>query len=488
MDQSSQRRIGRCIVEAIKAQIHEGALQPGGRVPSTRALAAEWGVSRTTVTAAYEQLLAEGYLEARQGARTTVASGVASVPAALQGEVTSSADLSTFGRRVVDLTKPGLPLARVTIDFRYGELAGTDFPTLAWRRSLTRAAMRRPARLRYDEPQGSAALRLALQGYVWRARGIRCDVDQIIVVNGSQQGIDLCARLLLDPGDRCVIENPAYNLARTIFMAGGAALVPVPVDREGIRTDGMPAARLAYVTPSHQFPLGHVMSAARRSALLSWAQRVGAYIVEDDYDSEYRYDIAPVPPLQTIGQDRVIYIGTVSKTLSPALRLGYVIVPKGLRVPFADAKRLTDRHAPILEQEALADFLSSGAYERHVRGARRRNRGRRTALVDALRRLLGDRIVVTGAEAGLHLVAWIPEVPAEAEEEFLQAARSAGLGLYPASPLYDPASERPMHLGIVLGYAGLSLDEIEKGVRLLTRILAKWARPEPADHSSYRGS
>jgi len=474
VDQLNEPGIGRRLVEAIKAQIHQGAYRPGGRLPSTRALAAEWGVSRTTVTAAYEQLIAEGYLEARQGARTTVASGAGPAPEPPQAEAAGCVGLSGFGRRLLDLSPPDLQLAPVTIDFRYGELAGSDFPTLAWRRALIRSATRRTARLRYDDPQGSATLRAALQGYVWRARGIRCDVDQIIIVNGSQQGIDLCARLLLDPGGRCLIEDPAYGLARAIFVAVGAALVPVPVDREGLQTHAMPDARLAYVTPSHQFPLGHVMSVARRSALLAWAHRLGAYIVEDDYDGEYRYDIAPIPPLQTMDQDRVIYVGTVSKTLSPTLRLGYVIVPRGLRAAFAGAKRLTDRHAPLLEQEAFAELLSSGAYERHVRSARRRNRARRAALVDGLDQLLGDRVAVTGAQAGLHLVAWLPQVPAEAEADFLRAARAAGLGLHPASPLYDPATPRPGHLGLLLGYAGLSVLEIEKGVRLLAGVLANW--------------
>ena len=172
---------------------------------------------------------------------------------------------------------------------------------------------------------------MALQGYLWRARGLRCEPDQIVVVNGSQQGLDLCARLLLDPGDRVVIEDPGYVLARQIFLAAGAALIPVAVDREGMRTEGLPAARLAYVTPSHQFPLGSVMSAGRRQELLAWARRTGAYVIEDDYDSEYRFDIAPIPPLQALGRrrERVIYLGTVSKTLSPTLRLGYLVVPRG---------------------------------------------------------------------------------------------------------------------------------------------------------------
>jgi GntR family transcriptional regulator / MocR family aminotransferase len=260
-------------------------------------------------------------------------------------------------------------------------------------------------RLRYGDPCGSPDLRTALQGYLWRARGLRCEPDRIVVVNGSQQGIDLCARLLLDPGDRVVMEDPGYNLARQAFSAAGADLIPVAVDREGMRTGELPAARLAYTTPSHQFPLGSVMSAGRRRDLLAWAQRTGAYVIEDDYDSEYRFDIAPIPPLQALdGAGRVIYLGTVSKTLSPTLRLGYLVVPTALTAIFAEAKRLADRHTPSLEQEALTDLIGSGGYERHVRRVRRRNGQRRAALLAALSVTLGDEVTVVGADAGLHVV------------------------------------------------------------------------------------
>ncbi|TIX54022.1 MAG: PLP-dependent aminotransferase family protein, partial [Mesorhizobium sp.] len=238
-------------------------------------------------------------------------------------------------------------------DFRYGDLSGADFPVLAWRRASNKAILRRGARLRYGDPQGSSALRVALQGYLWRARGINCVPDQIVIVNGSQQGLDLCARLLLDPGNPFVIENPGYPLARHAFAAAGGVAVPVAVDADGLRTDALPPARLACVTPSHQFPLGSVLSATRRRSLLAWATATGAYIVEDDYDGEYRHDIVPISPLQTLGAESVIYVGTFSKTLSPTLRLGYLVIPTGLCRAFSEAKRLTDRHAPMLEQDVL---------------------------------------------------------------------------------------------------------------------------------------
>jgi GntR family transcriptional regulator/MocR family aminotransferase len=363
-------------------------------------------------------------------------------------------------------------------DFRYGDLAAADFPMLAWRRAVTRALLRPRPRLRYGDPCGSPDLRAALQGYLWRARGLRCEPDQIMVVNGSQQGLDLCARLLLDPGDRVVMENPGYNLARQVFLAAGAEVVPVAVDREGMRTDGLPAARLAYVTPSHQFPLGGVMSAGRRRDLLAWARRTGAYVIEDDYDGEYRFDIAPIPPLQALdGAGRVVYLGTVSKTLSPTLRLGYLVVPAALTAILAAAKRLADRHTPTLEQEALADLIENGAYERHVRRVRRRNGERRATLLASLSATLGDAVTVVGADAGLHVVVWLNRVPRAREDALVARARAAGLGLYPVAPLYASAqaTARPDTAGLVMGYASLDERAIERGVRTLKAVLEAFA-------------
>jgi GntR family transcriptional regulator/MocR family aminotransferase len=371
-------------------------------------------------------------------------------------------------------------------DFRYGEVAAADFPVLAWRKAVGGALLRRRGRLRYGDPRGSAELRTALQGYLWRARGLRCEADQVVVVNGSQQGLDLCARLLVDPGDRVVMEDPGYALARQVFLAAGAEVVPVAVDREGLRTERLPAARLAYATPSHQFPLGGVLSAARRRELLAWAARHGAYVIEDDYDSEYRFDIAPIPPLQALDEaGQVIYLGTVSKTLSPTLRLGYLVVPAALAEAFALAKRLTDRHAPALEQEALAELIASGTYERHVRRVRRRNGERRAVLLAALSASLGDAVTVAGADAGLHLVVWLNRVPRGQEEALVARAQAAGLGLYPVTPLYAcPPAARPDTAGLVMGYAALDEQAIRRGARLLAEILASFAGDQAAAAAS----
>jgi GntR family transcriptional regulator/MocR family aminotransferase len=464
------------IVTAIKSQIRTGRFGAGARLPSTRALAAEWGVSRTTVTAAYEQLSAEGYLETRPGARARVVPNLEPPVPGLgpAAPPPSAVRLSAYGQRLARSAPPAQPdPGRLAVDFRYGDLAAADFPTLAWKKVVDAALLRRPARLRYGDPCGSPALRTALQNYLWRARGLRCESGQIVVVNGSQQGLDLCARLLVDPGDRVAIENPCYHLARQTFLAAGAELVACDVDREGMRTDGLGPARLAYVTPSHQFPLGGVLSVGRRHELLAWAQRTGAYVVEDDYDGEYRFDIGPIPALQALdGAGRVIYLGTVSKTLSPALRLGYLVLPAPLCAAFGQAKRLADRHTPGLEQEALADFIESGAYERHVRRVRRRNGERRAALLAALAARLGGRATVVGADAGLHVVVWLDGVPQAREDMLAARARTAGLGLYPVGPLYAPSpASRPDMAGLVIGYASLDEQAIAEGVRRLAAVL-----------------
>lgn len=476
MVQSGGDGIARRIIAAIKEQIHGGALKPGDRLPSTRAFAAEWGASRTTITAAWGQLIAEGYLVTRRGARAVVAQGLGPASAAppRQGGAARAPQLSGFARRLLDLPVPAARPAAQIADLAYGDLSGVDFPALAWRRALNAAALRRPPRLRYEDPRGSPVLRDALHRYLWRARGIRCTPDLVVIVNGSQQGLDLCARLLLDFGSPFVMEDPGYILARHAFLAAGGTAIPVPVDADGLRTDDLPSARLAYVTPSHQFPLGGVLSATRRRALIAWAARSGACIIEDDYDGEYRHDIAPIPPLQALDPDTVVYVGTFSKTLSPTLRLGYVVVPRGLVRAFVAAKQLTDRHTALLDQDALAALLESGAYERHVRGMRARNGARRKALLEVLTARLGRRVTIAGSGAGLHVVARLEGVDPAREPEIIAAARAAGVGLHPLSPLYDPAGPGPRSAGFVLGYAGTDVDTLRRAGETLASVLRRY--------------
>jgi GntR family transcriptional regulator / MocR family aminotransferase len=472
----------RQIYEALRDQILGNVYGADGLLPSSRSLAHELGVSRSTVTVAFEQLAAEGFIDIRHGARPRIASAVAQMGRAVaKSRASLRMRLSTYGERVRQAApRPEEPSRNLIADFRYGDLSRSDFPVLAWRRAVVTAITRRPERLSYDEPCGSRRLRTALQGYLWRSRTVRCDVDQIVVVSGSQQGLDLCARLLLDTGDRFVMEDPGYLMARRVFSATGAAAVPIPVDEDGLETERLAKAeaRLAYVTPSHQFPMGGVLPIARRHQLLAWAKQFEAYVIEDDYDSEYRYDTKPIPPLYALeGSDNVVYLGTISKTLSPTLRIGYLVVPSGLQSVFSAAKQVMDRHTSLVEQDALATMLETGAYDSHVRRVRRRNGERRQTLLDALRRRFGERIRIDGAAAGLHVVVWFRDVPLTSETALIEAARARGVGIYPVSALFDQRRpgrpHRPAFVGIVMGYSALDAGQIERGCHLLAQAVAK---------------
>jgi GntR family transcriptional regulator/MocR family aminotransferase len=474
---STGRMGARQIYEALRDQIASHVYGTDGLLPSSRALADEMGVARSTVTVAYEQLAAEGFIETRHGARPRVARAVVARghTRAISRPLARKVRLSAFGERLrQDPPHWTEPPRGLIANFRYGELSPADFPVQAWKKAVTTAMARKPERLAYDDPCGSLRLRTALQGYLWRSRSVRCELDQIVVVNGSQQGLDICARLLLDSGDRFVMEDPGYQMARHTFAATGAIAVPIPVDAEGLQTERLEdvAARLAYVTPSHQYPLGGVMPIGRRHQLLAWARKADAYVIEDDYDSEYRYDTRPIPPLHALERsDNVIYLGTVSKTLSPTLRIGYLVVPAGLRSLFAAAKQIMDRHTPLVEQDALAAMLESGAYDRHVRRVRRHNAERQQALLDALHRRFGDRVRIEGTAAGLHVVAWFDDLPQKREDALIQAARARGVGIYPVSALLVGPRRTQKGVGLVMGYSALEPAQIERGCKLLAQAL-----------------
>ena len=482
---------GRRVYRLIRSQLADGTLALGAQVPSTRSVAAELGVSRTTVTAAYEQLAAEGFIATSVGrvARVMAVPAVPADPPVSARRRAPARPLSAYARRVSRFAAPQATTSP-PIDFRYGPLAGTDFPLQAWRKAC-QAALATPAtRLEYIEPEGDLGLRTALQGYLRRARGIACSADRIVVVHGSQQAIDLCARLLLDPGDAYVFEEPGYLMARCCFDATGARAVPVPVDAHGIDTDQLPddpAVRLAYVTPSHQFPLGGVLPVGRRQQLLQWARRRRAWIVEDDYDGEFRYGQRPIDALQVLDGDHcVIYVGTVSKALSPQLRLGYLVLPPALVPVFRHAKRQTDRHAPVLDQRVLATLIDNGGYERHVRRMRREHEARRAALLMAIAAHLPAGCEVAGAAAGLHVVLWLHALHNRDERRLVEAALAQGVGVYPVSPLYARAANaRRRPAGLVVGYASLSTAQIARGVEILgdvirrtfPRVVPPYARP-----------
>jgi GntR family transcriptional regulator/MocR family aminotransferase len=444
-------------------------------------LAAELGVARSTVTVAYEQLAAEGYLEVTQGSRPKVPRNLrlpAHQPKSLPRPSTDHRPLSDYGKRLCNW-QPWKPRPNLRVDFRYGNISSSDFPHKAWKHAFNASmrAVERQESFAYIDSRGLLTLRKALQGYLWRARGIRCEADQIVIVNGSQQGLDICARLFINPGDRVVVEEPAYSLARVIFCTYGATIAPISVDADGMATDDLQAihgARLGYVTPSHQFPLGGVLPTGRRQQLLDWSNRNGVYLIEDDYDGEFRYDIKPIEPLYSLDTNRrVIYLGTLSKTLSPQLRLGYLVVPPHLIEAFARAKKLSDWHSPLLEQGALAELIGTGTYERHVRQIRRRNGQRREQLLAQLARHLGNQVTVIGSSAGLHVVVWFNYISWTKEQKLIDLAEKNGVGLYGVSPLYD-TKERRLTMpvaGAVFGYAALSSEQIEEGCLRLRKTL-----------------
>ncbi|MBX3023519.1 PLP-dependent aminotransferase family protein [bacterium] len=482
----------RQLYRALRAAIVDGTLAPGARLPATRALAGELGVSRTTVLLAFEHLAAEGYLAGRHGSgsyvqaapaprRTTLARG-ANQPAPRLSAY--GAALAAAQRRPLfsgySSERPALPY-----DFRYGAPSMVDFPLRAWQRCLGRRARRAaPRAYDYGHRQGSPALRAALAGYLRRARGIACEPDEMLIVNGSQQALDLAARVLLDRGDRAVVEEPGFEGARNALRAAGAELVFAPVDGEGfdpaVLARGGRAARLAYATPSHQYPLGGVMPYGRRVALLDWAARADAWVIEDDYDSEFRFAGRPLEALKALDeQRRVLYVATCSKVMFPALRIGYAVLPPALVEPFTRAKAIADGGSPVLEQDALADFIAGGDFERHLRRSRSRLGARRAVLLAALERELGDAVEVAGANAGMHLVVWLRDVPATRIGALARAAAEVGVGIYSVSPFY---ATPPARAGLLLGYAALDERDIRLGVERLARLIAhrRWGDGSPA--------
>jgi GntR family transcriptional regulator/MocR family aminotransferase len=426
--------------EQLRAAVRSGRLAPGVALPSSRSLARELGVSRGVVVDAYAQLGAEGYLVARQGAPTRVSD--ASSPA------TGTAPAAAAERPP-------------RFDFRPGGPDVSLFPRAAWLASLRRALRDAPdARLDYGDPRGAPELRAALARYLGRARGVACDPERVVVTSGMAQGMALIARALTAQGARRVgVEDPSSTPGRDQLASNGLEIVPVPVDADGLRVDVLErrAPDAAFVAPAHQFPLGVVLAPERRAALIDWAARTGALVLEDDYDAEYRYDRAPVGAVQGLAPELVAYAGSVSKTLAPGLRLGWMVAPERLADAVVAAKASDDLGTPVVEQLALADFLEHGELDRHLRRTRTVYRARRDALVSALARELPG-CAPAGVAAGLHLV--VP-LPAETDERaVLDRARSSGVGLYGLSE----HRIEPGPPALLLGYGRIAEPAIEAGV------------------------
>jgi GntR family transcriptional regulator/MocR family aminotransferase len=476
VDRKAPKALHRQIYDAYRTAIADGSLRPGQRMPSTRVLASEIGVSRFPVLNAYAQLLAEGYFESRVGAGTVVSSSlpdqVSSAFTSVHLAATRSGPRPVASRTSILPRRGGAPWLLGWGAFGVGQVAVDQFPHRVWSSLVSRRSRNMDIKsFHYGGQMGFAALRETIASYLRTSRSLHCEAEQVMIVSGSQQALEISARVLLDPGSHVWVEDPGYRLARDVFALAGAHPVPVPVDEEGLDVaagiERYRKARAAFVTPSHQFPLGETMSASRRLQLLDWAQNTGSWIIEDDYDSEYRYESLPIASLQGLDvNSRVIYIGTFSKILFPSLRLGYVVIPSDLVDRFLTIRRAMDLGPPNFFQEVLADFISEGHFARHIRRMRVLYHERRSALVDSIRRELGSTVEVVGSEAGMHLALTLPKRIRDVE--IAERAARQNLWIWPLSPSYLGEASRS---GFVLGFGSTAVAEIPRAVRKLRNLL-----------------
>lgn len=484
LEPASETPLHRQLYRDLRQAILSSQLLPEMRLPATRTLADELDVSRNTVQSAFDQLKAEGYLESHVGSGTYVTQelpdnlnrvrGQSHLRSSSRRSVTApdESHLSERGQVLTDLELSSFRADEQPRAFRPGLPALDSFPIDTWSRLTTRRWRSLPAStLGYQQSTGYPPLREAIADYLQDSRGVHCAPEQVIIVSGTQQAITLTAHVLLDPGDRAWIEDPGYPRATGAFQWAGAETIPIPLDAKGLDLDAARSrsseARLAYVTPSHQYPLGMTMSLSRRLDLLDWAEQSEAWILEDDYDSEYRYEGRPIAALQGLDDaGRVIYVGSFSKVLFPALRLGYLVVPQPLVEPFSAAKSLVERCPPLAPQMVVTDFIEEGYFERHLRRMRTLYAERQSILIEALSAKTGDLLDVSSDEAGLHLTAFL-------RRNFDDQAVSSALqerGIV-APPLSFYASRSLNRDGLVLGYAAVNETDIREGVDQLEQTL-----------------
>jgi len=468
----------RWLCDEIRSAILDGRLKRGTRLPATRQLARQYRLSRGTVVTAFEQLHTEGYLEGQTGAGTRVNTLLPEdllhakrpIAGALR-KPESQPILSEYARRlkVWPEVTPSPPRA-----FRALTPAFDAFPLELWTQIASRRLRRATRNLLADvSARGYRPLREAVAGYLGTARGVKCSTEQVLIVAGIQQALDLTARLTVDPGDTVWLEDPCFPVIPAMFSALGAKIVPVPVDECGLDvSEGRrrcSKARLAYVTPAHQFPLGAIMTVDRRLALLDWARRERAMIFEDDYDSEYRYSGLPIPALQGLDQGAsVVYAGSFSKVLFPTLRLGYMVVPPELVDQFAAARMIMDRHSSVIDQAILCDFITEGHFGRHIRRMREIYAGRLDVLREAVQGKLGGALRIPEVEAGVHTVGYVDKgMSAEA------VARTAAGNNVEVIPLKVFALRAPLPEGLLLGFGAVDDRELRRGVDVLAAALEK---------------
>lgn len=458
--------LSREIYEQLRDAVLDGRLRPGERLPATRDLARDLDVSRTTVTVAYHRLAGEGFVTARVGSGTFVSDRAA--PPAPEGG----------GRGVAGVLEPRsvwepifvpAPFARqARFDFRTGLPDASLFPYTTWRRLIGRRlrSEEKTGNGVYAHPAGHPELRAAIARHVGLARGVKASADDVIVTNGTQQAVDLIARVLLAPGDLVAVEDPGYPPPKQLLRSLGMRVAGVPVDEDGLAAEAVPAAaRLAYVTPSHQYPLGVSMSLPRRLSLLAWAEENDAAIIEDDYDSEFRLGGPPIDPLATLDQSgRVVYVGSFSKTMSPTLRLGFIITPPSLREALYKAKWVADWHTATLPQATMARFIEDGGFARHIRRLNRVYRARHEKIVGILRRDFDAHLAVIPAAAGLHVTAFARARSSDGIRAVAARASDAGVEVQRLSLFRVGEHVRP---GLVLGYGAISTGDIAEGLALL---------------------
>lgn len=484
LDKEKSLPLFRQLYAGLRAAILSGQLEGGTRLPPTRVLAQELRISRNTVVNAFEQLIAEGYLEGKIGAGTYVAHVLPEE--LLQVKAQAHQAEAPQRRAEHEISRWGLALSGTDVEavryadtvraFQPGIPALDQFPYALWAK-LAANRWRAPEThlLSYVDAQGYPPLRETIASYLKATRGMKCEAEQVIITTGTQQALDLASRVIVNPEDTVCIEDPGYLGARVALAGTGAKLIPIPIDQDGLDVEALKArpenVRLVYVTPSHQYPLGVTMGLARRLALLEWAARTGTWILEDDYDSEYRYAGRPLAALQGLDQGgNVLYMGTFSKVILPALRLGYLIVPPSLVETFTRGRAVLDRQAPSIEQAILTDFISEGHFARHLRRMKGIYRERQDTLVEAARHHLAGLLDIQPATAGLHVMGWLP--PGSDDQQAFHLAQARGVD---SSPLSAYAIAPQPRNGLVLGYACANPQAIRAAVKQLARALEKTA-------------
>ena len=479
IERTARTPLHRQIYEAYRSAIGSGTLRPGQRVPSTRALASDLGVSRMPVLSAYDQLMAEGYFRSRVGAGTSVSELLPYQKVPVEGDIAGQKVRAAKVRSVKIASRTSLldsmdtpPWNQNGGPFSVGQIPCDQFPFAVWNRLMSRHCRRTTTKsLDHSHPMGFKGLREVLSEYLRTARGVHCDSKQIMIVSGSQQAIDLAVRVLLDPGSRVWIEEPGYRYAWHVLALNGCHPIPVSVDDEGLDVaEGIlrcKDARAALVTPTHQFPMGVSMSAARRFQLLEWAERSEGWILEDDYDSDFRYEGVPVSSLQGLDvNSRVVYIGTFSNVLFPPLRIGYLVIPNDLVERFLTVRFAMDIAPPTLYQAALADFIGEGHFGRHIRKMRLLYREHRDVLVRSIRKEL-PFVEVMGERAGMHLCITVKGI---LDRDIVNRAAKANLDLVPLSLSYIGKAVRQ---GFILGYGSTSIDQLDEAVQRLRGVLSE---------------